>query len=192
MENRQWEHLLLFFRGFFSSQQYAYTMLLSLNFRTMICSPTLFKEYIEANRVAKRVLLLVLLSFAMSVEKLVIFAAEVVNRNPNPNLDDATLRWVSDRKYLNFGAAVWTLVTSVCFAALYVRKLGLVTLEVKSAIDQSQHMNNGRTSGSLVVPICIIPLINVSLYFTIDILNACMSLYRAYTELSDRMEKRIC
>ena len=167
-------------------------MLLSLNFRNMICSPTLFKEYILANRVAKRILLLLLSSFAMSGEHLVIFAAQVENENVFFHLDADARQWESVRKYVYFGTALWNLVKNVSFAALYVRKLGSIALEVKAAIDQSQLMNNGRVSGSLVVPICVIPLINGCLYLTIDILNACMSFYSEYAEMSGRLDKRTC
>lgn len=171
-----WHFVARFLRSFFSFQQYLFTLLLSLHYKTMICSPLQFKDYVIPAKIAGRIFYVALLSLLFSLEHAVYPLAGIATNQSQFDIDH------SNRKSFKFNwlkiTEIWDVVKYSMFCVIFTVKMVLTSASIRAALGQSDRMNNGRsTSSSSFIPICVIPTVNGFVCLVLQILSAAMHLY---------------
>ena len=152
-----------FLKKVFLYQYYAFSLLLSLHYNSMICNPMHFKEYTSFNNVFSRVLCSSIVSILLSLDDLFAFLYTA-----------RFLKVASFQKWGNLNN-IMIIMNSVKFIMIkiaYTVILAIIAYKIKNALKISQNVRNQDKKNSipaLFIVFCFISLFNNFLYWCSDI-----------------------
>ena len=165
--------LAIYIKNVFYLENYAFSLLQSLGYATMICNPIYYKDYIDKKNMLKRVGLSVLLPFLFSIDNLADFVLILISlwyHNSSKTTQYISLNWPSAR----YNMAILQIVKIALLKVFYTTVMIVLAVNTYQTLNQSQNiLNTSRKVRSTLFAIAsIVPLVNNLLYLCSDVETA--------------------
>ena len=185
----------------FFYQQYAFSLLLTLNYYNMICKSLKFREYSRCANVIKRVFTSSLICAILSVHHIPrcvnIFyqSVGVVSLIEGRSDLDKTIRQAANLQFIMESTSIFEAVEVAILKVVYTCVLIFIGIKVKLSLYQSSELRNSENddhNSTIFFTFCLVPLINNFIFILSDISKVIVTFHEAnYTYESNSLTCRV-